>query len=411
MPTYSYQAVDINGKSHRGKSKSESKSALAAELWNSKKWKLAFANDASSGKTKGANSLSNLSIFKPKVKLKDMTVFSRMYATMMSAGLGITTCLGILAEQSENTTLREAIAEVRADVEGGRTLNDALAKHPKIFPDIYINMVKAGESGGSLEVVLEQLATFMEKRKQLRDKVKSALFLPAMILGFSITLTIVLIVFVVPIFSKLYADMGTELPGPTTMLINVSDQVRSLKGLIFAAVGVVIIFALKKFIGTDEGRKIWDGLKLKAPIFKLLTVNNIVAQFARTLALLLKGGVPILEAITIVSETIGNKVVANAMLRVRASLNEGQGIAGPLADAKIFPPMVTHMVTAGEEAGSIEVMLGKLADFYEEEVERIAEQLTNMIEPVMIIFIGLIVAGIVGCLYMPIFNLAANIGG
>jgi len=410
MPTYSYQAIDINGKSHRGKAKAASESTLKSELWNSKKWRLTHSNEAAS-KSKSAANLTNINLFKPKVKLKDMTVFSRMFATMMSAGLGITTCLSILTEQSENPTLAEAIAEVKADVEGGNTLNDALAKHPKIFPDIYINMIKAGESSGALEIVLEQLAEFMEKRKRLKEKVKSALFLPAMILGFSITLTIVLIIFVVPMFEKLYSEAGATLPGATTMLINISQQVRSLRGLIIAAVVALAIFGLKQVINTEKGRLVWDGLKLKAPVFKLLTVNNIVAQFARTLTLLLKGGVPILEAITIVSETIGNKVVSNAMLKVRTSLNEGEGISKPLSGTQIFPPMVTQMVAAGEEAGSLEIMLTKLSDFYEEEVERTAEQLTNMIEPVMIIFIGLIVAGIVGCLYLPIFSLAEKIGG
>ena len=408
MPTYSYKAIDINGRTHSGKSKAESKTVLAAELWNTKKWKLTFADNGSSSKTKNS---SNITIFKPKVKLKDMTVFSRQFATMMSAGLGITACLDILAEQSENPTLCEAIAEVKSGVEGGSSLNEALAKHPKIFPDIYINMIKAGESGGSLEPVLEQLAAFMEKRKRLKEKVKSALFLPAMILGFSITLTVVLIIAVVPVFGKLYAEAGATLPTPTVMLIKLSDQVRSFKGLIFLVVIVLAIFAFKKFISTEKGRYAWDGFKLKVPIFKILTVKNIVAQFARTFTLLLNGGVPILEAITIVSETIGNQVVSEAMMEVRNSLNEGEGISGPLEDSKIFPPMVTQMVAAGEEAGSIEIMLSKVADFYEEDVERTAEQLTSMIEPVMIIFIGLIVATIVGCLYLPIFSLAEKIGG
>lgn len=408
MQTYSYKAIDIKGKTHSGKSSAESTSVLAAELWSAKKWKLTSVAEGSSGKSVN---LSNIAIFKPKVKLKDMTVFSRQFATMMSAGLGITSCLGILSDQSENPTLREAIATVKTDVEGGSALNEALARHEKIFPDIYINMIKAGESSGALETVLEQLADFMEKRRRLKEKVKSALFLPAMILGFSITLTIVLIIFVVPMFSKLYAEAGATLPAPTVMLIKLSKQVRSPTGLIIlVAVGLGIV-AFKKLINTEKGRYIWDGFKLKTPMFKMLTVRNIVAQFARTFTLLLKGGVPILEAITIVSETIGNEVVSKAMMDVRGSLNEGEGISKPLAESKIFPPMVTQMVSAGEEAGSLEIMLGKLADFYEEEVERTAEQLTSMIEPVMIIFIGLIVAAIVGCLYLPIFSLAEKIGG
>jgi len=407
MPTYSYQAIDIKGRTHSGKSKSKSPVELSAELWAKKKWKLTAFDDGSSSETKSFN----ITIFKPKVKLKDMTVFSRQFATMMSAGLGITACLGILAEQSENPTLCEAIAKVKSDVEGGSTLHEALGKHPKIFPDIYINMIKAGESSGSLETVLEQLAEFMEKRRRLKEKVKSALFLPAMILGFSITLTIVLIIFVVPMFSKLYEEAGATLPAPTLMLIHVSKQVRSYKGLIFVVIVVIAVFAFKKLINTEKGRYVWDAFKLKAPMFKLLTLRNIIAQFARTFTLLLKGGVPILEAVTIVSETIGNKVLSKAMIEVRTSLNEGQGLAEPLAESKVFPPMVTQMVAAGEEAGSVEIMLNKLADFYEEEVERTAEQLTSMIEPVMIIFIGLIVATIVGCLYLPIFSLAEKIGG
>ncbi len=420
MPSYTYRAKNKKGKTQRGVIESESERAavqrlrqqglMVMSIHKGRRKTKSSANGASGdGSSAKDFSWKEIQLFKPKVKLKDIMVFSRQFATMISAGLGISACLNILAEQSANPTLREVIEEIRNDVESGVALNEAFAKHSKIFPDLYINMVRAGESSGALESVLDQLAIFLEKQQRLRGQVKSAMFMPSMILGFAILMSFGLVTFVVPRFGAMFLEMGKELPAPTQALLNLSKGIRSPTGILaFLIIGFAVV-GLKQFIKTSKGRMLWDQLKLKMPIFGEITVKAAVARFSRTLVLLLHGGVPILESIAIVGNTSGNMVIARSMQHVRARLSDGEGIAGPLSEIKEFPPMVTQMIAAGEETGAMEAMLSKLADFYEEEVERAAEQLTSMVEPVMVVLIGLIVGGIMICLYLPVFDMAGGV--
>ena len=422
MPVYNYRAKDRQGKGKRGTVDAESERAATQQLRQQglmimsiqqTRQKKAKATQKKANNTqakpKGASSWKDLQLFKPKVKLKDIMVFSRQFATMISAGLGISSCLSILAQQSSNPTLCEVVEEVRSNVEEGVSLHEAFGKHPRIFPPLYVNMVSAGESSGALESVLEQLAVFFEKQQRLRGQVKSAMFMPSMILAFAILMSFGLVTFVVPRFGAMFLEMGKELPAPTQALLDLSGGIRSLKGVIALTLLASVAIGIKKAIGYPKGREIWDQCKLKMPIFGEITVKAAVARFARTLVLLLHGGVPILESISIVGETSGNAVIARSMRHVGARLRDGEGIAGPLSEVKEFPPMVTQMIAAGEETGAMEARLSKLADFYEEEVERSAEQLTSMVEPVMVVLIGLIVGGIMICLYLPVFDMAGGI--
>jgi len=353
--------------------------------------------------------LSSIGLFQPRVKVDDIAVFSRQFATMSGAGVPITECLDVLVNQTENPTLSKAITEVKTEVEGGGGLADALAKHPKIFSKLYVSMVRAGEATGAYEVVLNQLASLSEKQRDLKNKVKSAIFLPIVVLSFCLLITLGLLVFIVPRFAALFEEMDAQLPYPTQILIGISQDIRGPKGLIAVASVFLLVLIIKKVISTEKGRYAWDKIKLKLPLFGSLVTKKVVASFARIFGLLDISGVPILEALDIVAEAAGNSVVASAIKRARDSIQQGESISKPLAESQIFPPMVTHMIVVGENTGSVETMLTKIAELYEDDVDRTVEGLTRLIEPLMMIVIGAIVGSILICLYMPIFNLASAI--
>ena len=339
-----------------------------------------------------------------RIKKKDVAVFSRQFATMISSGLTLLRSLYILAEQTENKAFSEVIDKVRQDVERGSSLSQALAEHPKAFSRLYVAMVRAGETGGVLDSVLLRLASTLEKQVELNRKIKSAMTYPVAVLGLVLMMVSAMLIFVVPMFGELYAELGGTLPLPTRILIGVSGFVTKWL-LIFIGLQVGGVVAFKKWVQSEQGRAQWDSLKLRVPIFGGLVRKTALSRFARTLAALLRAGVPILESLEITSETVNNAVVAKAINSTMLSVKSGESLAGPLAGHAVFPPMVVQMMAVGEETGALDEMLEKIADFYDEEVEATVSSLTSLLEPALIVVLGGSVGGMVVALYMPMFNI------
>ncbi|MDD4900264.1 MAG: type II secretion system F family protein [Candidatus Omnitrophica bacterium] len=339
-----------------------------------------------------------------KVKLDDLVIFSRQLATMIDAGIPVVQALGILSEQIENKNLQAVVAAARKDIEAGLSFSDALAKHPAVFSDLFINMTQAGEASGMLDEVLDRLATYLEKTAALTRKVTSSLIYPAVVVSMSLLITAVLLLKVVPTFKGIFDMLGGELPLPTRILIGISDV---LKHFFLPVVGVFVAggFLFKKYINTPKGKMQFDGQKLKAPILGPLFRKVAVAKFSRTFSTLVKSGVSVLSALDIVSKTAGNKVVEQAISDCRTSVREGERISAPLAKSGVFPPMVTRMISVGEQTGQLEKMLTKIADFYDDQVDAAVSGLTSMIEPLVISFLGIIIGGIVISLFLPIFKI------
>lgn len=343
---------------------------------------------------------------------KDLVVFTRQFGTMINAGLPLIQCLEILATQSENATLRKAVAETKMQVEGGSTFSDALRKHPKIFDDLYVNMVHAGEVGGLLDTILGRLSKHIEKAMKLKGQIKSAMVYPAAICGIAVIVITVLMIWVIPVFEKMFKEMSggkMALPGPTQLVIDMSNFVQ---GNWYIMLGVIVgaVVGLKKYYATEQGRLAIDKLMLKLPVFGDLIRKASVAKFTRTLGTLISSGVPLLEALTICAKTSGNKVVEGALLDARVSISGGKTISDPLAQSGTFPKMVTHMIAVGESTGALDSMLGKIADFYEEEVDQAVASLTALLEPMMMVFLGVTIGFIVIAMYLPIFTMASAIG-
>jgi type IV pilus assembly protein PilC len=343
---------------------------------------------------------------KKRVKKKTLAIFTRQLATMIDAGLPLVQSLDILANQEESEIFQEIIRTIKNEVESGATLAAALQKHPRVFDNMYVNLVVAAEEAGTLDVILGRLANHIEKMEALKKKIRSAMVYPAMIVTVAIGVTIVLMVFVVPIFEKLFKGMGSTLPLPTQIVVNIS---RIFQKYIFIGIGIVIVavIALRRYHNTEQGRRKVDELLLKTPIIGELIRKVAVSRFARTLATLVTSGVPILEALNIVAGASGNKIVEEAILKGRTSIAEGQTISEPLSESGVFPMMVTQMIAVGETTGSLELMLTKIADFYDEEVDVAVATLSSMLEPVLMIFLGVIVGGLVISMYLPIFKMAS----
>lgn len=339
-----------------------------------------------------------------RVGLKDVAVFSRQFATMINSGLTLLRAMNILAEQTENPALAKILTQVRLDIERGSSLSQALARHPKAFNRLYIAMVRAGEIGGMLDSVLLQLASTIEKQVELRRKIISAMTYPVAVLGLVLLIVTAMLIFVVPTFESLYADLDSPLPGPTKLLLAVSSFMTTFAPvIILAEVGMVVLF--KRWIASEKGRAIWDSFKLKVPVFGKLVRKTALTRFARTLSSLLRAGVPILEALEITSETVGNAVVAKAVREVQVAVRQGEPMARPLAQHAVFPPMVVQMLAVGEETGAVDTMLDKVADFYDQEIEALVDALTSLLEPLLIVVLGGVVGGMVIALYMPMFNI------
>jgi len=346
---------------------------------------------------------------KQKITDKDIVIFTRQFATMIGAGLPLVQCLEILSSQCDNKTFGKRIGEVKNDVESGTTFADALKKHPNVFSSLYVNMVQAGEIGGALDVTLIRLAAQLEKAAKLKGQIKAAMVYPTAIMGVAIIVVSVLLVFVIPIFAKMFADFGGTLPAPTLFVMGVSEFMQSyILVMIAAAAGG--IYALKKYYATPGGRLKIDALVLKLPVAGDLIRKIAVAQFTRTFGTLLHSGVPIMEGLEIVARIAGNKIVENAIMEARTSVGEGKTLSEPLGKTGVFPPMVVQMINVGEATGALDAMLGKIADFFDEEVDAAVSALTALLEPMLMVFLGTVIGFIVIAMYLPIFKMASVVG-
>jgi len=350
-----------------------------------------------------------LPFLKARIKEKNVVVFCRIFSTMINAGLPLIQCLDLLAQQEQNKAFSKIIRSVKEDIEGGTSLTVALKKYPDIFDDLFVNLIAAGEAGGILDVILERLSAYMEKAMKLKARVKGAMTYPISVLVISFSVVALLLLKVIPVFKTMFESMGGQLPGPTAFLIDASNFTKNYFLYIIAII-VIIFVAFKRFYKTDKGRLMVDSLVLKAPIFGDLLKKVAVAKFSRTLSTMMSSGVPIMEGLAIVSKTSGNVVVENALLKTRQSIAEGRSIAEPLAETGIFPPMVIQMISVGEATGALDSMLSKIATFYDDEIDVAVDNMTALLEPVMMVFLGGVVGGMIIAMYLPIFKLASVIG-
>jgi type IV pilus assembly protein PilC len=339
------------------------------------------------------------------VKDKDIVVFTRQFSTMIDAGLPLVQGLEILSEQVESKTLAKSLIAIKSDVESGSTYADALKKHPKIFSELYVNMVAAGEAGGILDTILNRLAAYIEKAMKLKKKVKGALIYPAVVTFIAVAVIAVIMIFVVPTFSKLFSSFGGTLPGPTRFVIGMSHFIGGIGGLLTAGSMVGLFVLIAQVRKTEKGKKIIDAILLKLPVFGNILNKVAVAKFTRTLGTLVSSGVPILDGLEITAKTAGNKIIEYSVMDVRKAVSEGKTLEEPLSKAKVFPPMVTHMIAVGESTGALDAMLSKIADFYDDEVDNAVNNLTSMMEPLLMVFLGTAVGFIVIAMYLPIFKL------
>jgi type IV pilus assembly protein PilC len=340
-----------------------------------------------------------------KVKDKDIVVFTRQFATMIDAGLPLVQALDILSTQVENKGFGSTIAQLKTDVESGSTYADALKKHPRIFTELYANMVAAGEAGGILDTILNRLAAYIEKSMKLKKKVKSAMVYPIVVTTVAVLVIAIIMIFVVPTFAKMFAQLGGVLPLPTRIIINISNFIAGIGGLMVIGAIVAFIVFIAQFRKTEKGKHIIDKILLKFPIFGVLLQKVAVAKFTRTLGTLVSSGVPILDGLEITAKTSGNKVIEYAIMDIRKAVIGGKTLAEPITKAKVFPPMVTHMIAVGESTGALDSMLSKIADFYDDEVDAAVSNLTAMMEPMLMVFLGGAVGFIVIAMYLPIFKL------
>lgn len=360
-------------------------------------------------KPKPKDIFENVSWLQPKVSSKDIVVFTRQFSTMIDAGLPLVQGLTILAEQSENKTFKTILKEITKDVEGGSTLAEAMKKHPKVFDELFVNLVAAGEMGGILDTILRRLADYIEKAEKLKSRIKGAMTYPLVVVAIAIIVIAVILIFVIPVFEDMFAGFGAALPAPTQLVVNMS---RFIKGnVIFIFIGLAIaIVALKQYRNSKQGRRSTDALLLKVPIFGELLRKVAVARFTRTLGTMIQSGVPILDSLEIVAKTSGNVILEEIIYEVRGSIAEGQTISEPLSESDIFPGMVVQMISVGEATGALDTMLGKIADFYDDEVDAAVEALTSMLEPLLMLFLGGSIGGLVIAMYLPIFQMAAAMG-
>ena len=407
MPAFSYKAKTSAGLVLQGVIDAEEQKGAVEKLRNQKLVVLEIAE-------KTENVLDKIKAMiaknkKGKVTSKDLVLFSRQLSTLVSAGVPIVQSLGILETQAENPAFKDVLGAVKADIESGLSISDALKKHPDAFPDLYTAMVKAGELGGILDTILERLTVYMESSEALKAKVKSAMMYPAIVLSICAVVTVFLMVFVIPTFKNIFASFGAELPLPTQMLINISDAMKHFWYLI-VAFPIAAWKGFEAFYKTAKGQKLVDGYTLQAPIFGIILKKVAVARFTRTLGTLIKSGVPIMQALETVAQTAGNVVIAEAVLLTRESIREGGHLSDPLKKSGIFPNMVTSMISVGEETGALDIMLSKIADFYDQEVDTAVKGLTSLIEPIVIVVMGVIIGTIVVAMFMPMFGLGELAG-
>jgi type IV pilus assembly protein PilC len=395
--SFAYKVRTKEGRVLEGKMEAAGEGAVASRLRQQGMTPIQITKD------KQVSMRKEIRLREPKVKLKDLAIFSRQFATMINAGLSLLRTLNILAEQTENTTLAKTIGLLRDDIERGSSLSASMSKFPKVFSKLFVSMVKAGETGGQLDVVLNRVADGLEADYKLRQKVKSAMTYPVVVAVIAGGLVVVMLLFVVPTFAGMFDDLGGELPLPTKILLAISQQAKFLVpiGFVLAIVGFI---AHKRMKATSANYRLrFDTIMLKVPVFGDLFSKVALSRFARTLALLLRAGVPVLQALDIVADSTGNEVLARASLDVKESVRSGESMASPLENHKVFPPMVVQMISVGEDTGALDAMLDKISDFYDQEVEATTEALTSLIEPIMIAVLGGIVGAMVIALYMPMF--------
>ncbi len=338
-----------------------------------------------------------------------IAIFTRQFSVMIDAGLPLVQCLEILGSQQENKVFKRGLLTIRGDVESGSSLADAMRKHPKIFNDLYTNMVAAGEAGGILDTILQRLATYIEKSVKLNSQVKSAMIYPVGVISIAVIVVTIILWKVIPVFAALFAGLGAELPMPTKIVIALSNFIADFWWLMAGTI-VATIFFLKRYHGTQKGKRVIDGIVLKMPVLGMLMRKIAVARFCRTLATLTSSGVPILEGLTITARTAGNSIIEDSIMATRKSVEEGKTISEPLGETGVFPSMVVQMIAVGEQTGALDTMLSKIADFYEDEVDTAVAGLMKLLEPVLIAFLGVAIGGIVIAMYMPMFTLIGQIG-
>jgi type IV pilus assembly protein PilC len=391
MPTFAYTARTLSGELKTGTMETTSRDEVVTQLRRQKL--IVVKVDQQQAPKRGG-----------KIKTRDIVIFTRQFSTMINSGLPLVQALDILSRQSENKALQAVTRQVVYDVESGQTVADALRRHPKAFSDLYVNMVAAGEAGGILDTILMRLATFLEKNDALVGKVKSAMIYPAVILSVAVIAIVVLLIFVIPVFENMFASVNLALPLPTRVVIGMSSF---LKSYWWAVAGVIwgAIFLLKRYYATSDGRLRIDALLLRLPVLGDLLRKSAVSRFTRTLGTLISSGVSILDGLEITARTAGNRVIQDAIMESRASIAGGDTISAPLQKSQVFPPMVISMIAVGEQTGGLDEMLGKIADFYDTEVDTAVSGLLSLMEPVMIVLLGVVVGGMVVAMYLPIFDM------
>ena len=411
MPTFAYKAKDKTGQEVEQTAEADSKEALVRALREKDLAPVSIKEQKSSALMKKASKKQFSFKFGKRVGLKDLSVFCRQFATMINAGVSLVRCLDVLEQQSSNIGLREIIRDIQTEVESGATLSKSMAKFPKVFSDLAVGLVRAGEVGGVLDDTLERLAVFLEKDLELRQKIKSAMTYPILVMIVAVGIVSFLVMFILPKFMDLFLELGMEesdFPAPTRFLMNVSNFALH-RWYFMVGILVGLWIAIGRIKATKTGKRYWDALMLKVPVFGPLNHKIAVSRFARTLSTLLSSGVPILQALETVAGTVSNDVIADAIMLSRASIREGDTIADPLSESKMFPPMVVQMITIGEETGQLDAMLEKVAVFYEREVDAAVESLTAAIEPVMIVALGFIVGFIVIAMFLPLIGVIENL--
>jgi type IV pilus assembly protein PilC len=399
MPTFAYEGRTSSGDTKKGKIDAANADAARNQLRKM---------NINATSVKEARGSIEIQMFKPKVSTKDLVLFTRQFATMIDSGLPLVQCLDIQAKQAQNPTFREELSSIKESVESGSTFADALKRYPKTFDALYQNMIAAGEVGGILDTILNRLAIYLEKADKLKRQIKGAMMYPAITVLVAGVVVGILLLFVVPQFETMFADMGAGLPALTQMVIDLSAWLQANALICLALMGGAI-FSIRAFWRTEKGNVIMDGIMLKLPVMGDVMTKVSVSRFCRTLGTMLSSGVSILEALEICGRTSGNKVVEGAITKVRQAISEGRNVADPLAETQVFPDMVCQMIAVGEATGALDVMLNKVADFYEDEVDEAVEGMTSLLEPMIMVFLGIVIGGLVIAMYLPIFTMAGNV--
>jgi type IV pilus assembly protein PilC len=397
MPIFDWKATDSKGKVQTGEHEAENEAAVRMHLQRMRLTPVKIKKQPKD-------------LFPPKVTNDDIIIFARQFSTMIDAGLPLVQCLEILYSQSDNSTFKRILKRVKEGVEGGATLADALREFPDTFDELFVNMIEAGEAGGILDTILNRLSGYLEKSAKLKAKIKGAMMYPIIVLGISAVVIGVILVFVIPVFEEMFAGFGKALPVPTQIVVILSDfAVNNIHLIILGIIGFV--YGYRRFYKTDFGNRLMDNIFLKLPVFGMLIRKVSVAKFTRTLSTMLGSGVSILDALEIVAKTAGNKTIESAVYNVRSSIEEGSSMVEPLSESGVFPSMVVQMIGVGESTGALDSMLEKIANFYDDEVDQSVDNMTTMIEPLMIAFLGITIGGLVVAMYLPIFQMAGSLGG